>query len=36
MDIGSDSSSDEDTDIGAYWDSNVDLPFTDRVSGEEF
>ena len=29
-------SSDEDTSIGAYWDSNVGLPFTDRVSEEEF
>ena len=37
MDISSDfSSSDEDTAIGAYWDSNVGLPFTDRVSEEEF
>ena len=37
MDIGSDSSSsDEDTAIGAYWDSNVGLPFTDRVLEEEF
>ena len=36
MDISSDSSSsDEDTAIGAYWDSNVSLPFTDRVSEEE-
>ena len=33
MDISShSSSSDEDTAIGAYWDSNVGLPFTDRVS----
>ena len=37
MDISSDSSySDEDTATGAYWDSNVGLPFTDRVSEEEF
>ena len=37
MDISSDSSSsDEDTAIEAYWDSNVGLPFTDRVSEEEF
>ena len=37
MDISSDSSSsDEDTAIGAYWDSNVGLPITDRVSEEEF
>ena len=37
MDISSDSSSsDEDTAIGAYWDSNVGLPFTDRVSEEKF
>ena len=37
MDISSDSSSsDEDTAIGAYWDSNVGLPFTDRVAEEEF
>ena len=37
MDIGSNSSSsDEDTAIAAYWDSNVGLPFTDRVSEEEF
>ena len=35
MDIGSDSSSDEDTAIGAYWDSNVALPFK-SVSEEEF
>ena len=36
MDISSDSSSsDEDTAIGAYWDSNVGLPFT-SVSEEEF
>ena len=36
MDFSSDSSSsDEDTAIGAYWDSNVSLPFTDRVSEEE-
>ena len=36
MDISSDSSSDEDTGIAAYWDSNVGLPFTDRVSEEKF
>ena len=37
MNISSDSSSsDGDTAIGAYWDSNVGLPFTDRVSEEEF
>ena len=37
MDISSDfSSSDEDTATGAYWDSNVGLPFTDSVSDEEF
>ena len=37
MDISSDSSSsDEDTAIGAHWDSNVGLPFTNRVSDEEF
>ena len=37
MDISSDSSSpDEDIAIGAYWDSNVGLPITDRVSEEEF
>ena len=37
MDISIDSSSsDEDTVIGAYWDSNVGLLFTDRVSEEEF
>ena len=36
MDISSDSSSGEDTAIGAYWDSNVGLPFTDCVSEEEF
>ena len=30
MDISSD------TAIGAYWDSNVGLPFTNRVSEEEF
>ena len=37
MDISSDSSSsDEDTAIGAYWDSNVGLPITERVSEEEF
>ena len=37
MDISSDSSSaDEDTATGAYWDSNVGLPFTDCVSDEEF
>ena len=36
MDISSDSSSsDEDTAIGAYWDSNVSLPFTNQVSEEE-
>ena len=36
MDFSSDSScSDEDTAIGAYWDSNVSLLFTDRVSEEE-
>ena len=36
-DISSDSSSsDEDKATGAYWDSNVGLPFTDRVSEEEF
>ena len=35
MDISSDSSSsDEDTAIGAYWDSNVGLPSTDHVSEE--
>ena len=38
MDISSDSSSsDEDTVIEAYWESNVGLPFTDPgVSEEEF
>ena len=37
MDISRDSSSwDEDTAIGAYRDSIVGLPFTDRVSEEEF
>ena len=37
MDISSDSSSsDEDTATRAYWHSNVGLPFTDRVSDEEF
>ena len=37
MDISSDSSSpDEDTATGAYWHSNVGLPFTDHVSDEEF
>ena len=36
MDISSDSSSDEDTAIGAYWDSSVGLPFTEHVSEEEF
>ena len=39
MDISSgSSSSDEDTaiGIGAYWGSNVGLPFTDRVTEEEF
>ena len=38
MDISSNSSSssDEDTATGAYWYSNVGLPFTDRVSDEEF
>ena len=37
MDISSNSSSsDGDTVIGAYWDSNVGLPFTDRVSEDEF
>ena len=37
MDISSDSSSsDEYTAIRTYWDSNVGLPFTDRVSEEEF
>ena len=37
MDISSDSSSsDEDTAIEAYWDSNVGFPFTDRVSEGEF
>ena len=37
MDISRDSSSsDDDTATGAYWDSNVGLPFTDRVSDEEF
>ena len=36
MDISSDSSSsDEDTATGAYWDSNVGLPFTDHASNEE-
>ena len=36
MEISSDSSfSDKDTAIGAYWDSNVSLPFTDQVSEEE-
>ena len=36
MDISGDPSySEEDTAIGAYWDSNVGLPFTDRVSEEE-
>ena len=35
MDFSSDSSSSEDTAIGAYWDSIVSLPFTDRVSEEE-
>ena len=36
MDISSDSSSsDEDTATGAHWDSNVGLPFTDRVSSDE-
>ena len=36
MDISSDSSSsDENTAIGAYWDSNVGLPFK-SVSEEEF
>ena len=37
MDISSNSSSsDEDTAIGAYWNSNVGLRFTDRVSEDEF
>ena len=37
MEFSSDSSSaDEDTAIGACWDSNVGLPFTDRVTEEEF
>ena len=37
VDISSDSSSSyEDTAIGAYWGSNVGLPYTDRVSEEEF
>ena len=37
MDISSDFSfSDEDTAIGTYWNSNVGLPFTDRVPEEEF
>ena len=37
MDISSgSSSSDEDTAIGAYWDSNVGSPFTERVSEEKF
>ena len=37
VDISSDSSSSyEDTIIGAYWDSNVGLPYSDRVSEEEF
>ena len=37
MDISSDSSSsDQDTATGVYWDSDVGLPFTDRVSDEEF
>ena len=37
MDISSDSSSsDEDTAIVAYWDSNVGLPFTNRVAEEKF
>ena len=37
MDISSNSSSsDKDTAIGAYWESNIGLPFTDRVSEEEF
>ena len=31
-----DSSSYEDTAIGAYWDCNVGLPFIDCVSEEEF
>ena len=36
MDISGDSSSEEeDTAIGAYWDSNVGLPFADRESEEE-
>ena len=36
MDISSDSSSDEDTATGAYWDSTVGLPYTDHMSDEEF
>ena len=39
MDISSGqrlSSSDEDTAIGAYWDSNVGLQFTYRVLEDEF
>ena len=37
MDISSgSSSSDEDTAIGEYWGYNVGLPFTDRVTEEEF
>ena len=36
MDISGDSSSEEeDTAIGAYWDSNVGLPFAYRESEEE-
>ena len=35
MDISSDSSSSDEA-TGAYWDSNIGLPFTDRVSDEEF
>ena len=37
MDIGNDpSSSDKDTAIGAYWDSDVVCPSQTRVSEEEF
>ena len=37
MDISNNSfSSDEDTGIGAYWNSNVGLRYTDRVSEDEF
>ena len=35
MDISSNSSS-SDTAIGAYWNSNVGLHFTNRVSEDEF